>query len=86
MTRNQSGPPSTQFTTDTTVRPPPTVAVCALFALFTVTLVLAASFPVPALAAVGGAVLAKLHRRRLTARLRAATGSAEFAREATGDA
>jgi len=85
MVRYPYGPSSTRISTEPTVRPPPTVAACALFALFPVALVLAASFPVAAISAAAGAAVAELHRRRRTAHRRAATGSAGVASEAARD-
>ena len=54
--------------------------------LFPVLLVAAVSFPVVAAAAVGGAVVAKLHRRWRTARADTDTGATGFPRTPTHDA
>lgn len=63
MTQYSSGPLSARHSDETATPPPRTIAGLALFMLFPIALVLAVNFPVAAVAAVGGAVLAKLHRR-----------------------
>ena len=75
MTRHEISPSSTRNGGETAVSPPSTLRGFAPFVLLPVATVLALSFPVTAVAAVGGAALATLHHRLRTARPRADTGT-----------
>lgn len=85
MTRRPSRPLSARLGNKPTAQPPRTAVGLAALMLLPVAVILAVSFPVAAVAAVGGAVLAKLHRRLRTARTDAEARSVGLRREVRHD-
>jgi nitrate reductase NapE component len=85
MTRYELSPLPARHSDEKATLPPRTIAEFALFMLFPVAIVLAVSFPVTAVAVVGGAVFAKLHDRWRTARRPADSSTVEFSRNDTPD-